>query len=95
MAHCLRCTQPFQPRKDGHVFCRPRCRHSGVRRRDEPEPPSEELLAKLFDPERNEKVLVDPDDWHPGPPEWAKLDSGDTVATRRRWFKALMAEGRI
>jgi hypothetical protein len=95
VARCLRCNREFTPRKAGHVFCKPRCRHAGVRRPDEPEPPSEEVVAQLFDESRDPEERVKADDWHPIGGTWAELDAFDMVSVRRRWFKALVEEGRI
>lgn len=95
LAECLRCGRAFEPRKRGHYFCSPRCRHAGPRREDEPAPPSQEVIDALFDPRSDPDARVEPSDWHPrgGDSEWAALDWEDTLAERRRWFEALRAEG--
>jgi hypothetical protein len=96
MGRCLRCHREFVPRKIGHVFCKPACRHAGPRRADEPEPPSEEVIARLFDESRDPTERVREDDWHPSPdPAWHALDAGETLQARRRRFQALMDEGRL
>jgi hypothetical protein len=97
MAECLRCRREFEPRKAGHVFCKPACRHGGPRREGEPEPPNEAMLAKLFDRKRASAGRVDADDWHPagqGSPR-AQLDFRDSIADRRRWYETLVEEGSL
>jgi len=93
-AECLRCGIEFVPRKAGHVFCSTFCRHRGEL------VPHERVLAdpaqveRLFDLARDPDDQVRPDDWHPSPDsEFAKLDAGDTVAERRRWWSNLLREG--
>ena len=97
MAKCLRCGVEFTPRKKGHVFHSRECRHKGPRKKGETVPPSEKELARLFDPQRDPEGLVEPDEWHPisWGPGWVELDLHQTVATRRRWFQALVEEGTL
>lgn len=94
MAECLRCRHEFVPRKRGHVFCSATCRHRGARREGGPEPPSEEALARLFDENRDPEGRVEPSDWHPSP-DWAELDSCDTLDQRRGWYVSLVEGGRL
>jgi hypothetical protein len=97
MAECLRCRREFEPRKAGHVFCKPKCRHAGPRRESETEPPSEAMLGKLFDPKLVPERRVDPDHWHPAGQGslWAQLDSTDSLADRRGWYETLVEEGAL
>ena len=97
MAECLRCRREFEPRKAGHVFCKPACRHGGPRREGEPEPPNEAMLAKLFDRRRVPAGRVEADDWHPAGQEspWAQFDSRDSIESRRAWHSALVEEGKL
>jgi hypothetical protein len=64
-ARCLRCSRGFVPRKRGHVFCNPACRHLLSRRGGQPEPPSEEVVERLFDEHRDPTEQVREDDCHP------------------------------
>jgi hypothetical protein len=97
VAKCLRCQREFEPRKLGHVFCKRECRHKGPRREGDAVPPSEEDLARLFDPERDPEGRVAADDWHPAgkDPPWVELDLCQTIAGRRRWFRRLVEESRL
>jgi hypothetical protein len=91
VAKCLRCGVEFTPRKKGHVFHSRECRHKGPRKEGDTVAPSDEELARLFDPES----LVEPDDWHPAGQEspWVELDLCKTVAARRNWYRRLVEEG--
>jgi hypothetical protein len=96
-APCLSCGVSFVPRKFGHVFCSSFCRHRGERVPDvDRASANPEQLAHLSDQSRDPDERVRPDDWHPTPPsEFAELDVGDTIATRRRWHGNLLKEGLI
>jgi DNA-directed RNA polymerase subunit RPC12/RpoP len=94
MPKCLNCRREFEPRKRGHVFCTPECRHRGVRKPDAPQT-DWEAVERLFDEDRDASERVTEDDWHPGPPEWAELDAGDTLSTRRNWCLELLDAGRL
>ena len=77
VAECLRCRREFTPSKRGHVYCGSDCRHRGPRKEDESTVvPTEEQLARLFDPARDPESRVDADDWHPTSwdPFWVELD---------------------
>jgi hypothetical protein len=63
-ADCLSCGQEFTPRKLGHVYCSPGCRHAGPGQRVDRDP---EAVNRLFDPDRDPSERVRPDDWHPTP----------------------------
>jgi hypothetical protein len=83
-------------RRAGHVFCSAACRHREPRRSGDPEPPSDEVLARLFD-DRADDERVRRDDWHPAGHDspWANLDSYDTLGKRRRWFRTLVDGGEL
>ena len=101
MASCLHCRRPFEPRRAGHVFCTSFCRHryrGGPHGDPTPAVDYEQLdeqIARLFDESRDPDERVRLDDWHPHPEGWADLDACDTVAKRRRWYLALLEEGRL
>jgi hypothetical protein len=93
---CVRCGQPFESRKRGHIYCGPTCRHRGPRRSGDGPPVDEEQLARLFDPERDPDARVAANDWCAGlAPEFAALYAAETVGGRRRWYANLQAAGRI
>jgi hypothetical protein len=95
MAKCLNCRREFPPRKRGHVFCSPDCRHRGVRRPDARET-DWEAVERLFDEGRDPSEKVREDDWHPTPElGWHKLDLVHTLEQRRRWCLTLLDEGRL
>jgi hypothetical protein len=95
MARCLNCRREFEPRKRGHVFCKPECRHRGVRKPDAP-PTDWEAIERLFDENRDPSERVRGDDWHPTPePVWHELDRVQTVEQRRRWCLELVDDGQL
>jgi hypothetical protein len=67
-ARCLRCGKDFQPRRGGHVFCSPECRHLGERKPYRRDLGDEDAIARLFDPTRDPDEPVRPDEWCP--PDW-------------------------
>ena len=89
---CARCGKSFRPRKRGHVFCSPNCRHLGVRL--DRAPVDQDAVVRLFDESRTPEDVVRVGDWHPTP-SWAELDGADTVERRRRWYMALAESGRL
>ena len=93
MAECLHCGVEFTPRKAGHVFHSIECRHRGERPPDQRVPIDVGAIERLFDERRDPDERVRPDDWFPGPDEFAEVDSVDTVAARRRWHRALRQQG--
>jgi hypothetical protein len=97
MIECLRCRKLFEPRKAGHVYHSRECRHKGPRREGETEPPSEGDLARLFDRKRVSAGRVDVEDWHPAGREspWSRLDSKDSIESRRAWHSTLVEEGKL
>jgi hypothetical protein len=91
---CLHCGGWFQPSKRGHAYCTPLCRHRGPREPHERRTIDDAQTARLFD--RDPDARVDPTDWHPTPHlKFAELDSFDTVAKRRRWYRELRDVGRL
>jgi hypothetical protein len=92
-ATCAWCGQKFVQRRAGHVFCSSQCRHaSGRVPHREWSVPDDEVIERLFDPKRDPNERVRADDWHPTP-EMRELYAYDTLATRRRWYRALQREG--
>jgi endogenous inhibitor of DNA gyrase (YacG/DUF329 family) len=91
IANCARCGRPFVRHRRGHLYCSRRCRHRGVLGRTAIV--DHEAVARLFDESRDPHEQVRADDWHPGPPEWVEIHLVETVAARRRWFKALEDDG--
>jgi hypothetical protein len=90
---CLHCGAEFVPNKRGHLYCSPLCRHRGPREVHERRPVDEAQVARLFDESRDPDERARPDDWHPGPPEFAELDSFDLLEKRRRWYTSLRDRG--
>jgi hypothetical protein len=79
----------------GHAFCKPECRHRGVRKPDAPQT-DWAAVERLFDEDRDPGERVRDDDWHPSPdPVWHELDRVDTVEQRRRWCLTLLDEGQL
>jgi hypothetical protein len=95
MADTLNCGRGFQPRRIGHVYCSVACRHRGERRPDQGNPVDTAAVERLFDETRDPSERVRPDDWNPGPPEFAELELCHTVATRRRWYLTLLEMGKL
>ena len=95
MAKCLNCRREFEPRKRGHVFCKPACRYQGVRKPGKPEA-DWDAIERLFDEGRDPSERVREDDWHPSPGNGChKLDLVDTLEVRRRWCLTLLDEGQL
>jgi hypothetical protein len=97
-AECLRCGTVFTPRKYGHIYCSPQCRHRGERGPHDPPAVDPEQVDRLFDLARDPGERVRDDDWfHPldAAPEWKALYAHDTVEGRRRWYLTLVKEGRL
>ena len=95
MARCLNCQREFRPRKRGHVFCSPDCRHRGVRGPDRRET-DWQSIERLFDEDRDPGEAVREDDWHPTPElGWYELDLVQTLEQRRRWYLTLLGEGQL
>ena len=92
---CLHCGNWFQPAKRGHTYCTPLCRHRGSREAHERRPIDDAQVARLFDESRDPEARARPDDWHPGPPEFAALDTFDTLGKRRRWYRGLRDLGQL
>jgi hypothetical protein len=90
---CVRCGKAFEPSRRGHVFCSPGCRHLGPRLTLVPAP-DQDAVGRLFDETREPGATVLVEDWHPLP-DSVKLDLGDTVERRRRWYLALAESGRL
>jgi hypothetical protein len=95
IAACARCGRAFVRHRRGHIYCSRRCRHRGVLGRTATI--DHEAVERLFDPDRDPRERVRPDDWFP-----EHLDSGardlyavDSVATRRRWYQALEDDGEL
>jgi hypothetical protein len=98
MARCLHCGGEFRPRRAGHVYCKPWCRHQGERKPYDPEPVDPEVVDRLFDPRRDPEEIVKPDDFFlpvDADPEWRVLYDGETVGARRRWYENLKALGQV
>ena len=103
MSECLHCGVQFQPRRRGHVFCTPRCRHRGARKPEDRIAVDSEQIARLFDEGRDPDAQVREDDWHPSPPapdglgyfpSWGASDSPSFVAaTCRSSLTACLDEG--
>jgi hypothetical protein len=89
MAECLHCGKEFTPRRAGHVYHSPWCRHHGERKPYDPPPVDQDQISRLFNPRRNPTERIADDDWHVGGTEWQSLDAADTVTDRRRWFESL------
>ena len=97
MSECLHCGVQFQPRRRGHVFCSPRCRHRGARKPEDRIAVDSEQIAGLFDESRDPDAQVRDDDWHPTPPtpdglRFRELDACQTVGQRRRWYLNLIKQ---
>jgi hypothetical protein len=91
-ANCLHCGKSFRPRRGGHVFCSPWCRHHGERKPYDPPPVDQDQVERLFDPRRDPNEQVRIDDWFSpadAPDEFKALYLEDTVGQRRRWFDNL------
>jgi hypothetical protein len=56
-----------------------------------------EQIARLFDPSRDPGERVRDDDWFTPAdrPDLRELYAEETVAARRRWYLALVADGRV
>jgi hypothetical protein len=93
---CLHCGKLFRPRRRGHIFCSSRCKYSGeLPPHKRPSPEDHEQVERLFDPARDPKERVRDDDWHPNQGTgWQELDAMQDLAMRRRWYLALLEEGR-
>jgi hypothetical protein len=94
-AACLHCGTQFVPMKYGHVYCSTFCRHRGPRSPLDAEVVDHEQIARLFDLSRDPAELVRDDDWFGMGPEWKAIYAMETVAGRRRWYLALVADGRV
>jgi hypothetical protein len=98
VARCLHCGGEFRPRRAGHVYCKPWCRHQGERKPYDPPPVDPEVIDRLFDPRRNPNERVRPDDWFSpmdAPKEWKALYAYETVELRRRWYENLKDSGLV
>jgi hypothetical protein len=96
-AECLHCGTQFTPVKYGHRYCSSFCRHRGPRAPMDGEQVDHEQIARLFDPDRDPGERVRNDDWFTPAdrPDLRELYSWETVAARRRWYLALVADGRV
>jgi hypothetical protein len=94
LAACAHCAGPYIRRRADHRFCCPEHRKLGERRAWESPAPDPEQVKRLFDG-RPDEERARPDDWHPGPPEFAEFDAHDRLAKRRRWFSELRDRGML
>jgi hypothetical protein len=99
IAKCLRCGRDFERRHSRHIYCSRDCRY-GKDPAERLRAPTPEQLKRLFDPTRDPESKVRLDDWHPlielpNGAEWRELDLLNSVASRRRWYRVLRAEGRV
>ena len=94
IASCLRCHGEFVRRRAGHVFCSTECRHRGPRHPDDPPPPTDDELARLFD-DRPAGERVAADEWFPIGDGWKDLYASETLGRRHRWFRNLVEGGEL
>lgn len=90
----MHCRRLFEPRRGGHVFCSSSCRHRYRGELRGGMAIDRAQIERLFGDDRDPEDLVRQDDWHPSPASgFVRLDTWDTVGTRRHWYRALVEEG--